>query len=690
MINRRVWSGAALVLAALLVGGIVFCPPAWALRSGNGATWKTTTKVGPDAEVGGWFINLGITGARAILPDDSPTVLKVAYVFRNTSAYGKLKVGDKIVGANGKPFKTPHKFGYGVKFFGYEGPMMDFGNALEESQGKLKGKLTLDVVRGDETKKVELRIGTKYGTFSRTYPSGCAKTDLILRECYAYLLKRQKSNGSWHGRPHLNAFAALALLSTGRKEHMAAVERAMKYMASSTNDKIDYGGLDCWKYGLYGVCLGEYYLATGEKWVLEELEEINRWLLKSQFIDHYRKNQGAGGWGHRPRNRPGGNGYGPICIITAQAKAAWSLMGHCGIEIDRKRYKAAHDFLVKATNKIGYVWYKDGGAGRGGYADMGRTGAAIQAHYLTPFGGEEYLAYAKLGAKCIGTNYKTFPDTHASPILGMGWTALGAAVDPEAFRSLMDNYRWFFNLSHCPDGTFVYQPNRDNNKQDYYGAPRLSATAATALIFSIKYKRLRMTGASKGVAGFDQSLLSRLTKPLFVAIDKKQYAFAYRRLVKLEADSTLGEQDRQVVDKLKSSLLAKVDAAVKEIGGLDRIGDALRVKSKIAETKKLFGGIDPYDEAVDPIGRSLRVYPKMREVLRGREFERLLAKAGRTREDRDIAALEQFANRCPESAYGKAALEAVAHLRAGGTEEDLRDAYFTGLMKQMGIEPPSP
>jgi hypothetical protein len=34
--------------------------------------------------------------------------------------------------------------------------------------------------------------------------------------------------------------------------------------------------------------------------------------------------------------------------------------------------------------------------------------------------------------------------------------------------------------------------NRDNNPQDYTAAPRLSATAATALILSIRDRRLRM------------------------------------------------------------------------------------------------------------------------------------------------------------------------------------------------------
>lgn len=123
---------------------------------------------------------------------------------------------------------------------------------------------------------------------------------------------------------------------------------------------------------------------------------------------------------------------------------------------------------------------------------------------------------------------------------------------------------------------------------------------------------------------------------------------------------------------------------------LDRIGDLVRVEAKIAETQKLFRGIDRYDEAVGPIGRSLGVYPKRSELLRGREFERLLARADRTRKDRDIAALERFTERYAESVYAKAALEAALLLRAEDAAEDPRDAYFRKLMKEMGIGTPSP
>ena len=88
--------------------------------------WSQTTNLGPDADVPGFFINLGITGARAKITEANLRALEVAYVFSNTPAYGKLQVGDLIVGANGKAFETDHKNGYGMAVFGGEGPCMDW------------------------------------------------------------------------------------------------------------------------------------------------------------------------------------------------------------------------------------------------------------------------------------------------------------------------------------------------------------------------------------------------------------------------------------------------------------------------------------------------------------------------------------------------------------------------------------
>lgn len=481
--------------AAALALVLAWAAPARGIAESGDSPWNVTTKVGPDAQVGGWFVNLGLTGIRARLTAADARAFQVAYVFPDTAAAGKVAVGDRIVGAGGKAFTAAHKHGYGMDKFGAEGPLLELADALERCQaapGAARGRLVLTVVRKDATREeqVALALPTTWGAFGPTYPFNCPKSDRILREAYAYLVENQRPDGTWNGRPHINALAALALLASGKPEHRPAVKRAAEAFAKMTDDKVAYEGLQAWKYTLGGIVLAEYYLATREPWVLPELEEINRWLTAGLSPNS--------GWGHNAWNSGGDtNGYGAINVITMQGKLAWSLMARCGIDIDKRRYAVTHDFVARGTNAVGYVWYKDGGAKNPGYADMGRTGAAALAHAMSPFGDPAYAQYARRAAKCIGEHPKTFADTHGSPILGMAWTALGAAIDPPSLRALLDDNRWWFALAHCPDGTFVYQPNRDNNPQDYGAAPRLSATAAVALVFSLRDGHLAIMGETK-------------------------------------------------------------------------------------------------------------------------------------------------------------------------------------------------
>ena len=73
--------------------------------------------------------------------------------------------------------------------------------------------------------------------------------------------------------------------------------------------------------------------------------------------------------------------------------------------------------------------------------------------------------------------------------------ALGASVDPASFRALMDANRWWFALAQCTDGTYYYQPNRDN--AGYGGDSRMTASSVTAFMLLIPKRGLVMTG--KGV-----------------------------------------------------------------------------------------------------------------------------------------------------------------------------------------------
>jgi phosphoribosyl-ATP pyrophosphohydrolase/phosphoribosyl-AMP cyclohydrolase/histidinol dehydrogenase len=100
----------------------------------GGQPWNQRAGSGPDAEVPGWYYNLGITGTRAELVAEAPKSLVVRHVFAGTPASGVVLVGDHIVGAMGKPFREAHRNGYGEEVFGATGPIEEFASALEAAQ----------------------------------------------------------------------------------------------------------------------------------------------------------------------------------------------------------------------------------------------------------------------------------------------------------------------------------------------------------------------------------------------------------------------------------------------------------------------------------------------------------------------------------------------------------------------------
>jgi len=486
----------------------------WALPAGaqvhynpDGSPWNQRAGEGPDAQVDGWYYNLGITGMRVQLIAEAPRQLLVKHVFEGTPAAKKVRVGDRIAGAGGRPFTTEHRNGYGMELFGPHGPILEFAQALEQSQGAQgQGRLALNLLRDDQEVEVELEVGRRYGTYAEGFPADCRKSERVLAELCDYLVAHQGEDGSWGSTPQ-DTFAPLALLATGERKYLPSVEKNAR-MHGRTTQVVDEGDLPNWRYTAAAIVLSEYYLATGEKWVRPELEEIYAFLIAGQYMDLSQVSEKVkqshpdayppdaqdahGGWGHKP----GFEGYGPICMLTAQGALALALMSRCGVEVDRERHDAAYSFLERGTGPNGYVWYEDHVAGPEDWADMGRTGAAGIANALSPYGEARYKEQGLAHARVIGTHPESFPDTHGSPIMGMGYAALGANVDPRCFQSLMAANKWWFVLSQCPDGSFYYQPNRDN--AGYGGDSRIAATAVTAFIFSIPKHSLHLTGKPFG------------------------------------------------------------------------------------------------------------------------------------------------------------------------------------------------
>ena len=467
----------------------------------DGAPWNRTVNSGPDAGMPGWFYNLGTTGLRVELREERPEALLVRYVVPDSAAEGKIEVGDWILGLKGDAWDTPHVNGYGMDKFGPQGPISAFAAAMEASLKKGKsGRIELMIEREDKRRDVRLSLDTKLASYAAKFPAKCKKSEAHYEALCDSLVEQQRGDGSW-GSPVQDTFAPLALMASSDASHKKAVKAAAQFHARTTGGK-DERWLVNWYYTSAGIVLSEYYLQTKEKWALPELQEIYDFLISTQYMDPSQINpkshethlhavptkpgQKEGGWGHNP----GFEGYGPIQMITAQGALAFALMKECGIEVDRERHEAAYAFLRRGTGRNAYVWYADEVAGDSNWADMGRTGAAGLAHARDPWSKKKGAMQALAHAELIGGQPMSFPDTHASPLMGMGFSAAAAWQEPAAFRKLMDANRWWFRLSECADGSFYYQPNRDN--AGYGPDARLQASAVTAFIFSIPQSELRI------------------------------------------------------------------------------------------------------------------------------------------------------------------------------------------------------
>lgn len=540
---------------------------------GNDSPWGQRAESGPDSDVPGWFYNLGTTGLRAQLVADQPKALLIKYVFPKSPANGVVKIGDLVVGAGGQLFKEKHRDGYGENVFGADGPISELAQELEDCQGgDGEGKLSLTLRRGGEIKEVVLDIGQKYGTYSATFPGNCAKSDLILAELLKYLVEHQAKDGSF-GDPVHNTFAPLALLASGDAKYLPAVKLNVQYHCRETRAKDErYFDLINWSYMSAAVVLSEYHLATGEKWVLPELQEVHDHLAKSQYLHMSQINPKAkkshpdsfpkgpkdshGGWGHNP----GFEGYGPIAMLTGQGALAYSLMHRCGIKVDRKNHDAAYEFLQKGTGKNGYVWYGDQvGGGPDGWADMGRTGASGIANFLSPYAEPVYRERAMSHAKVIGQHPQSFPDTHGSPAMGMAYTALAANLEPDSFRKLMDANRWWFTMAQCTDGSFYYQPNRDN--AGYGSDSRMTASSVVAFILTIPKHSLVITGKEANVAHKLDDKPGVANKPIQVFILAGQSNMEGQGFIKADPQRKKGKgsleyltKDPATADKFKHLL----------------------------------------------------------------------------------------------------------------------------------------
>jgi hypothetical protein len=645
----------------------------------NQGRWTKPVENGPDQDVPGFLVNLGPTGARAVLTEKT---FIVRYIFKGSPAEGYLKLNDVITGVFGKPF-APHTFGGDPH--GYEGPIMNFGDAIEQAEGK-DGKLVLNVSRDTKTLDVTVQLEA-IGSFSSTFPIQCKKSEQIRARALKYLTEHPES---LQGPSHARAAVTLAMLTSGNPQQESIGKKAVL----SWNN-VPGAGTWTWHVSYQLITLSEYYLLTGDSTVLPTIKATADLLKKDQYKGQIvvwkagEKEDPAkidaaqqlydGGFGHSPYvSGVGKNGYGPMQFTTILAVIGWQLAERCGVEVEADCIKRALDFIHRGTNDGGAVAY--GGEftlnnglvdpvkwkkSTGGMNYVGRVGASIIAHKLSP----EYPAsteYLEKNKRYVKRTYKSLPDGHADSMLGFSWGLLGAAAseDESVMRTIYDYHKAWINMMRCHDGSFVILPGRDYADGGYYISSRYHSTGVMALVLGLGNPKLQIQGIQVNLPGVNPKALKGSLLAAYKALINKSYTEAARAL------KSAGRDDATAYAAIAGFLSAQMERDVALLEALEKKGDILRLQSELSKLRSTFGSMEGFDEKVARFDESLRQEAWKTELKVGANYSQLVGMLTRNKSAAYAGDLEKFAEKHADSLYGKWALQVAKEYRATGSVKD--------------------
>lgn len=685
-------------MLVLTCAGIVLCSQSMAVSDKeNAGRWNTPSGVaGPDKEVPGFLINLGPTGARAVLTEKT---FVVRHIFATSPAVGRLKNGDEIVGVFGKPF-SPHHFGGLWGYHGYEGPIMEFGEAIEKAESK-DGKLVLDVIR--DAKPIEVKIDLEaLGAFSPTFPMNCKKSETIRAKALAYLANYTYSNA---GQCHQRCMVALALLTSDDVKQ----RDVGKKMVLEWNSEAPNAETWSWNLAYQLIALSEYHLMTRDVAVLPAIQKLVTFLNKAQYtgkitllleeepvlIAKFPKeaieaaNQILeGGFSHSPyhpgvyvppsgkANRDGPNHYGPMVYPTNIAVIAWQLAGRCGATVSQDNIKRAIDFIHRGTNGVGHVHYgmqwfftppKIGmDAVRNFQAEtnypndfVGRTGSALIAHLLSPEF-QDTPAYITKYRSFISKCFRGMPDGHGDANLDICWTILGAGSSTEdtALRGVFDYHKYFFNMMRNFDGAFVILPNRDGiTDSSYIMSPRLHPTATMVLAYGLNNPKLYIQGIQIGIPGIRPRELKGKLDLAYRAIVTKSYADSIKLIKSVRGTKANSADDTEACNALSGYLDAQFEKSISSLSALEGKGDFFALKDAVTKTRAIFGQIDGCAEKLKHFDDGLKSAEWKAAITVGTHYQQSLATLKRRRSKTTLRELEKFAEKNAGSLYGKRAAE---------------------------------
>lgn len=457
---------AVMILAWALLGADVICdaarkpPQVPDLIQGGVKDDKHDWNLGPTGARGWiWGWKLETTNSRQIL---------ITKVDKGSPADGVLAVGDVILGVDGKPFS--------------EDARKSFGRAITEAETtENKGILKLIRWRKGKTNNVSLQLRVM-GRYSDTAPYNCAKSRKILEEGCRHIANNMK-------RGIDGTVNALALLASGKKEY-AKIVKDFAHKAGPPDLKLSVAtkkGMPAWSWGYNNIFLTEYYLATGDKYVLPAIKEYSVKLSMGQSF--------VGTWGHGMawmdlndgKLHGSLGGYGAMNQPGLTCHMSLVLAKKCGIEheeIDMAIDKANKYFsfyinkgsIPYGDHRPGWQWHDDNGKDSSGALMFDLQGIDDGARFF---------------AKMTTASYGEREQGHTGNYFSYLWGSLGAnRAGPKAAAAFLKEQRWFYDLNRRWDGSFIYQGGAAS--KDSYR--RWDCTGVFILPCAMPLKKLYVTG----------------------------------------------------------------------------------------------------------------------------------------------------------------------------------------------------
>jgi hypothetical protein len=446
---------------------------AWAQNKpapGNGAAYYTagnTPLFNPFPNITdrkSWLVrNLGPVGIGINLIRPGMTMqINNVEVGSPAEATGKLKKGQIIESINGKILKDSD-------------PRIILGDIVTEAEAK-DGKVVLKIKDvGDVLVTIPVM-----GSYSKTWPLNCPKSDKIVRGLADILAK--DAAPKWG--------SVIFLLSTGEEKDLAVVRGWMK-------DIKTIGGMN-WEKGYKGPGLCEYYLRTGDQSVLPVIKQMTEELKVHMY---------NGGWSGRgaPASFTYSVGTGQVHASGVNCMSFLLMAKLCGVQVDDYMFNEAFAQFYRFAGH-GNVAYGTN-LPEGGFRDNGKSsGLAFglgAAAMVSPEGEDSIFAKARDNTAMkafYATNW--FHAAHTGGGMGEIWhhTAVNQMREkrPTQYRSYFDTRRWVMDLSRRFDGGIGIAGMDDRYDRS---ATEASGDRAWGTYFALTYtlhrKQLQLFGAPR-------------------------------------------------------------------------------------------------------------------------------------------------------------------------------------------------